>query len=258
MTNIDLLLEPLEDPQVKSAQPDAALLRSAFGKNNRIIVGQPVVNRIKPSEFGYSSEQIQLEQSRGFELVSVVTSVSFVPDSGCRFIAADLTLTFSSGKDSTESTVRPIVCELKPREVVRKQTYKELHEMKAKMSAEFAKLLGAQLDERIQSETEGTEIFKDIYGFGLNYHEAGWHFQAGLGFPLTGIVHDALYFVVKKPSRATLLAELKVGAEIAVESAIDRWATIAFGLARKSNALGHSFDLSSELTESDGQRPQNC
>jgi hypothetical protein len=246
MADVELVLEPLEDEVVKAAQTNTALLKSAFGKRNRIMVGRPASSELGPDEFGYSVEVVEKERLRGFELVRIVTNASFVPDFGCKFVAADLSFAFSTTLEGGKPRAAPIVCELRPREVVRENTYREEHKTGAKVSgtltAGFTKLL-SELSDSNTFKVGGKMMVRDVYGYGLNFPEAGWRLQASLGHELAGI-YEGLTFVVKKPTGAPLFAELKVGAEIAVEGAVDRWATLAFGLSRNSNALDRIFDLS--------------
>ncbi len=233
--NVELVLEPLPSGLEKSTEYDAEILRTAFGKKNRIMVGQPTLRPFEVKEFALSAKQVEQHRRDGFDLVTAVVTISFVPDFGCKFVAADFSVAFLSDPDPNSSTPRPVVVDMRPRESVRQEEYKSQHDLSAKVSGSvspgFAKLVG-ELSEARSFQVGGKTTIRDLYAFGVGGSEAGWRFQASVGHDLAGIYQD-LAFAVRRPVHAPLLGEMKLGAEIAVEGMLDRWATLAFGLAQK-------------------------
>jgi hypothetical protein len=221
-------------------------MRTAFGKKNRMMLGQPRVRLFELKEFDRSAREVEREERLGFEFVTVSMSVSFVPDFGCAFVAADLTFAFSSGSDDSASADAPLVIDMRPREVVREDAYKAQHKSDAKLSGSispgFAKLFG-EISNSNSFQVGGKMMIRDLYAFGLDGPEAGWRFQASLGHELSGI-YDGLSFAIKKRKQSPLVAELKIGAEVAVNALLDRWVTMAFGLSQKTSITQRRYELS--------------
>ena len=89
---------------------------------------------------------------------------------------------------------------------------------------------------------DGPETPETFQPFGVGYVEAGWRYTASVGHELTGDREGLL--VVRRRADTPLRAEVKVGAEIAVTAAMDRWVTVVFGLTSQRGAIAHVFDLS--------------
>jgi hypothetical protein len=240
--DLELVLEPLTEGLEKSAGRESGVLQTAFGKKNRIMLGAPVLRALEPAEFGLTAQDVADRQLEGFRLAAVATTVSFLPDFGCRFIAADLSVAFSTGPDAAPP---PTVVDLRPREIVREEDYTSEDNATAKLSGSvspgFAKLLG-EVSKSSRVQTGGKTMVRDLYAFGLDGPEAGWRFQASRGHDLAGI-YEGLVFAVRLPAQARLYGEVRLGAEIAVEAALDRWATLAFGLAGRRTASEVQFEL---------------
>jgi hypothetical protein len=241
---MEFVLEPLAVGLEKSVEDDPEIMRTAFGKKNRILVGKPKILLFEPKEFGLRAQEVKGGKREGFDFLSVATTVSFLPDFGCKFVSADFSITFSTDRGLPHSLPRPIVIGMRPREAVRKEDYKSQHKSAAKLSGSvspgFAKVSG-ELSETSSFQVGGKAVIRDIYAFGLNGTEAGWRFQASLGHELAGIYED-LALAVRRPANSALFGEVRFGAEIAVKAVLDRWATVAFGLSVK-RSVEKSFEL---------------
>jgi hypothetical protein len=243
--DIELVLEPLPMAVEKSGQEDPEIVRTAFGKKNRIIMGRPCLRRFEAKEFGLTRKDVERRMGEGFEIVTTSTTISFVPDFGCRFVGAEFSISFSTGEHATIARPRPTVIDIHPRESVRQENYKSQSKsstkFKGSMSPGFAKLLGERSETK-SVQVGGKSTVRDIYAFGLNGVEAGWRFQASLGHELAGIQED-LALAVRRPVNAPLFGEVKLAAEIAVESMLDRWATVVFGLNQTRSEAGQRIEL---------------
>jgi hypothetical protein len=243
--DIELTLEPLAITVEKSVDDEPNIIRTAFGKKNRVIIGAPVLRSFEPKSFGLTAKEADHYRRNGLALATVATTVSFVPDFGCKFVAADISLSFSTDPRSDTATAAPTVVNIHPRESVRQDTYKSQRKVSAKLkgsaSAGFAKLLG-ELNESRSFQVNGKTMIKNVYAFGLNGGEAGWRFQASLGHELAGIYED-LALAVRRPVDTRLFGEVKLAAEIAVEGMLDRWVTVAFGLSQKRARVDKLFEL---------------
>lgn len=238
METLTFDLEPVADAPVKDAGADEAVLRSALGKRNRILLRPPTARVLTGHVDGLAHQDVARERQQGFEFVAVEVGFSLRPDFGCHFVAADLSLRFSGGAE------RPLVKALKPREQVRELSFSERRAKEGELSAKVAPGFGevlAKLTDANSVQTEGKLKLRDVYGFGIGFVEAGWRYTASLGQDLAGDREGTL--VVRRRAGAPLAAELKLGAEIAVAGAMDRWATLAFGLARGHDAIARRFDL---------------
>jgi hypothetical protein len=241
MPAVEFTLDPLPTAVEKSVPDGSGIVRTAFGKRNRILVAPPEAFPFEVSKFDISKKELARLRDLGSELVGVRTTISFVPDHGCGFVAADLTLAFAAlGHQS-----RPIVIDIRPRETTRKEAYSSQNTKASKVSASanpgFAKLIG-ELSEKKLTKSGGKRIMRDLYAFGLNGSEAGWHFQSNPGNEISG-VYDNLIFALRVPPMSKIRAEVRFGAEIAIQDAVDRWATLAFGISKRLPESQAVFDL---------------
>jgi hypothetical protein len=248
LEEIEFMLEPLAQTVEKSSPEDPEILKTAFGKRNRIIISRPRLRRFEPKEFGLAPKSAERQQRPGCELVTASTTVSFVPDFGCRFVGGEVSISFSNGTDSLPVRDRPTIIDLRPREAVRSENYKLQSKSSAKVTGSispgFAKFLG-ELSETKSLQVGGKATVRDIYAFGLNGSEAGWRFQASMGHDLSGM-YENLAFAVRRPVGGKLFGEVRLAAEIAVESTLDRWATVVCGLRQKRSDEGRRFELFTE------------
>lgn len=251
MSDIELILEPLQrnlekSTEEKSAGDESEVVRTAFGKRNRIIVGRPKLGVFDAKKSGLSAKDIEPHKRKGLNLAAVTTTLSFVPDFGCKFVAADFSISFSIREGAPDSP-RPVVIDMRPRETVWQQSYKSQQKSSAKLSGSmksgFAKVL-AELSETRSVQAGGKTVMREVYAFGLRGPEAGWRFQASPTRELAGIYED-LVLLVGYPHGASLFGEIKLAADVAVESLLDRWATVAFGLGSGRPRQDRIFELSS-------------
>ena len=236
MSDIIFDLEPLDvaDEKSFSATP---VLRTAFGKENRISMSPPRMQPFDPSLFAAAAA---LAGNDGDGLKMVSTTLSFIPDFGCAFVAADFSLEFSLDGEET-----PVVVDLAPRETFREEDYQSAQErtlsLKGKVAPGLAEIL-AEAGLSASVEVGGKRRIRDIWAFGLGGSEAGWRFQSSVGHRLAGI-YDDLRLAVRCPRDAVLQARVRFGAEIAVENQIDQWATLAFGLGHKRTEASATFAI---------------
>jgi hypothetical protein len=231
MTPIEFDLEALALGDEKSAGDTRPLLKTAFGKENRISLSPPRLEHFDQVAFTLSPAEVERHRANGHRLVVVSTTLSFIPDFGCAFVAAD----FSIGFSCSDAGGSPMVVDLHPREVTRDEDYQSQRERSAKLSGSLSPTLAEILAEAGGSSTVeigGKRKIRDIWGFGLGGSEAGWRFQASLGYALTGI-YDNLSFAMRLREGATLHAQIRFGAEIAIQDKLDQWVTHIFGLGRK-------------------------
>jgi hypothetical protein len=241
MSSIDFELEALSPGLQKSVGATESVLNSALGKKNKISVSPPDLEPFKAGEFGLNPAEVEGHRRKGRRLVAVKTMLSFIPDFGCAFIAADYSLRFLC-PDTQDAAM---VIGLRPREVTREEDFQTERKGTAKLSGSlkpsFAEFL-AEVSRSTTVEIGGKRTTRDIWGFGLGGSEAGWRFQASLGHALAGI-YDNLEFAVSVPPNARLHAQVRFGAEIAVEDHMDRWATLAFGLNRQRIDASGTFEV---------------
>lgn len=239
MTDIEFDLEALELRGTKSPNT-SPILRTAFGKENRISLAPPVMTPFDPSAFALSEEEIGRYWSGDNQLVTISTALTFKPDFGCAFLASDFSIVFSLSDGGT-----PAVVDLSPRQVVRDESYQSQKELSAKIKGSVSPGLFKVLTVAGASgsvEVGGTRQTRDVWAFGLGGAEAGWRFQASLGHTVAGIFDD-LRLAVCLPKGAGLRAQVRFAAEIAVENRLDNWATLAFGLGRTRSDPGSVFNI---------------
>ena len=231
MTAIEFDLEALAPGEEKSVGDAQPILKTAFGKENRISLSPPRLEPFDRAAFKFSAAELGRHRADGHRLAVVSTTLSFIPDFGCAFVAADFSLSFSC----PDAGGKPTVVDLNPREVARDEDYQSQREHSTKLGGSLSPGLAEILAESAESSTveiSGKRRTRDVWGFGIGGAEAGWRFQASLGHVLAGIYENSRY-AVRFPEGAKLHAQVRFGAEIAVEDTLDRWATFVFGLGRK-------------------------
>ena len=248
---LEITLQPLDSNAInKGPGEDQATIRTFMGKQNRILLGKPRSRNYIASlleESPQLPDEIESLASKGYEFQHITTNLSLLPDKGCAFVSVDFSIELlAEDKAGAVYAERPIVYEISPNEVVREVKYKEAGKLSAEVGGEIqsgiAKVL-SKISQEESFEQDGVLIFKEIYGYGVNFSEAGWRFRAHQGKELSGDT-DRLELIVQFTHDTRLMGRFHVAAEVAVEVSLDNWLTTVFTPSSKDNVLEVLYPLS--------------
>jgi hypothetical protein len=244
-------LEPIEVGPDKAAGEDQGTIETFLGRQNRIQLGKPRY-RTYVAELLEQGSQIPADIERqvrdGFDIQHVTTSLTLLPDRGCAFVSVDFSIELLTAPREGQDVPRqrPIVREIKPHEVVYesavRETSKTGYEVGGQAEGGVGKLL-AKLTGENSFQRDGKQYVRALYGYGVNFSEAGWRLAATAERELAGDFQN-LELIVQVPTGARLHGRFHVAAEVAVEVAADRWLTRVFGPSQDDTVVQATYPLS--------------
>ncbi|MCZ7568836.1 MAG: hypothetical protein M5U01_09645 [Ardenticatenaceae bacterium] len=244
-------LEPIDLGEVKALGEDQGVIETFLGKRNRILLGRPRAKNYLAGLLAQSSElpaEVEAQVRKGYDFQHVITNLSLLPDRGCAFLSVDFSVELFASVPARDepSGERPIVFDVRPRQVVRELKYRQSTRQGYEAGGGIQGGLGtlsAKVSQEHAYEQDGVWYVKELYSYGLNFSEAGWRMSAHPDWMLSGDVSD-LELVVQYPQGARLQGRFHVAAEVAVEVALDRWLTAAFGPHRADPVIQTIYPLS--------------
>jgi hypothetical protein len=242
-------LEPVDQNGVKGPGEDQAELTTFLGKHNRIRLGAPRVSDYL-TELNVAGTAIPGDLAKlsaaGYLILRVCPTLTLLPDRGCVFRDIDFSIeligTAAAGKQISE---RPLAYEVRPAEISEKIPYTHSTKTKQEVSGEAGGSAGkliAKIARENEIENKGVYSLRRMYSYGANFYEAGWRIQASGTEALAGDI-TGLEVIVQVPPYATLSGRFRISAEIAVETAPDRWLTRSFGPRPGNPALEAIYSL---------------
>lgn len=239
---MEIELTPVDVLPNKGPGDDQGAIETLLGKKNRVRLGAPRSNDWLVELNGAVPDEVRREVEKGYAFRRVSPSMTLLPDRGCIFLAVELSVELLS--DPSENG-KPLAYQVTPREVLYSASFKESATKRIELGGEgqigVAKLLTKFVDEN-SIEREGARYLRERYGYGVNFSEVGWRLLAGGKLPLEGDI-DELAFVAKIPPHSELSGRFRIAAEIAVETAVDRWLTRSFGPRPESHVLDVVYPL---------------
>jgi hypothetical protein len=225
---MEIELSPLDTGPSKGPGEDQGEIGTVLGKRNRVRLGAPRTRDWLAERGPHLPADVRADVDRGWTFRHVLPSLTLLPDRGCVFLAVELSVELIA---DPAGSARPLAYEVMPHEVLYGPSVKATSTRKVELGGEgsvgLAKVLAKFVDEN-SVERDGTRHLRERYGYGKNFSEVGWRMAAGGRLPLEGDVDD-LAFVARVPPGAELSGRFRVAAEIAVETAVDRWLTRMFG-----------------------------
>jgi hypothetical protein len=255
---VDIELAVIGYEPDKGPGEDQAELRTFLGKRNVVRLGAPrhgdYLAELRARGSGLPAE-LKQRNREGYGFQRVRPTLTLLPDRGCVFIAAELSvelLTSSAGVDASPADgtaasrpARPIAYDVKPAEVLEELPYSlrsgNTYELGGEAGAGFGKLL-AKVTAENAVERNGVRVVRRMYGYGVNFSEVGWRLQATMDHELAGDVRD-LEFVAQVPDGEALVGRFHIAAEIAIHTSADRWLTASFGPRRQGPVLEVIYPL---------------
>ncbi len=246
---VEIDLTPIGvDPQ-KGPGEDEGVLSTARGRRNRIRLGAPRYRNYIETLMASSAtlpRDVETEVKNGYDFHEVAPTLTLLPDRDCSFVAVEFGIELSAAAEDGTAADPVTTWEIDPREVVRELAYHESSSSEIRVGGDAgvpaAKLL-AELTKEHSYERDGVHYIRDCYGYGLNFFELGWRFQASVDHELAGDIDD-LRFVAKVPRSARLSGRFHVAAEIAIHARVDGWLTRPHAPSRGQPVLEARYQLS--------------
>ncbi|MGW3036702.1 hypothetical protein ACWDCB_36525 [Streptomyces sp. NPDC001178] len=218
--------------------------RTARHKTNRIALGRPLWRTAAASDADLSlvpddlRHQISDETGDTERLWVLGLDLTLLPDEGCRFLSAQLVLSFTGGEESGGN--QPLIRRLRPDErheqelVVRERSAR----LQASASLPSPVVLGTLGESGRTVRTETSRTLVHVSGFGAGTAEAGWRFRLtnAREIPLNTTGLEA-FVIADRAFRGEIL--YSVVARIEIRSTWDRWLTAVF-VPRDSGVLRHA------------------
>ncbi len=249
----DLLisLEPIEFRDEKLSGEDQGGIETFLGKHNQVRLGRPRF-RNYIAELLENSPQLPTEikhlVGKGYDFQHITTSLTLLPAQKCEFVTVDFSIELLAEYTDKEKTLseRPVAYEVIPQEIVHKSTYRQQvksgFEVGGDVKSSFGKIL-TKFTRENSFERDGNWHVRTLYSYGVNFSEAGWRFLATPDHELSGDIRN-LELIIQLPENTQLKGRFNVAAEIAVEVAVDRWLTKAFGSPPNNSVVAALYDLS--------------
>jgi hypothetical protein len=249
---VDIELSPIGLEPDKGPGEDQAELRTFLGKRNVVRLGAPrygdYLAELRNRSRGLPAE-LKQRSKEGFGFQRVRPTLTLLPDRDCAFVAAELSVELLAAPPSAAKVGRPIAYEVKPVEIVEELPYSArsgtTYEVGGEAGAGFGKLLAKVIAENAV-ERNGVRVIRRMYGYGINFSEVGWRFQATADHELSGDIRD-LEFVAQIPSGVSLVGRFYIAAEVAVRTTADRWLTASFGPRQRGPVLEVTYPLAAPV-----------
>jgi hypothetical protein len=219
-------LELLDPRKYRSAQAEETW-QTARRKSNRIALGRPRWrHETAPSSDGMlTASDLQHDSPDSANFWAVSLDLTLLPDNGCRFRSAQLSLTFEGAPEI------PNVRRLRPTETSEQQAVTTKSSGALHVSVKGLPYTGAELGVDHTDTHEVTQTLVRLASFGASTHQAGWRLQLtnAREIPLNSTDLDAL---IVSPKGFTGQVVYSVIAEIEIRTIADRWLTAIFGPKR--------------------------
>lgn len=219
-------------------------INTAFGKKNKIAVGEPyyenLVSRLNEKRQEIPHEIKKMMDNYDFHFVSL--SCSFLPDHGCKFKWAKFGIDLTAiAKDSGALLEeKPIAYDMFPDEVLSEIAYKRVSnfgpELKFNLGVVNAGINA--IDFRTQKELIIYE--PQIFGFGVRMPSVSWNFKSTEQKEILGNKKNLL-LIIRTPKNSKVTGRFLLGAE--VEFKIGEWIPIPL-IKRKDKIVDAEYDLS--------------
>jgi len=247
-TYIDLV--PIELTPVKGPGEDQAELLTFLRKRNRVRLGAPRVSDyladLRATAETVPEDLIEL-LSAGYAIRRIRPTLTLLPDQGCIFTDVDFSIELIGNEPTgQQSQEKPLAYEVRPAEIVESIPFTHSEKTTQELSGEAGTAAGkliAKVAKENAVEDKGSYSLRRVYSYGANFYEAGWRFRASTTVALEGDM-TGLEVIVQVPPRSTLSGRFRIAAEMAVETAPDRWLTRSFGPRRGDPALDVVYPLS--------------
>lgn len=217
-------LEPIPTADLRATATKTQ--ETAFGKRNRISIGQPLAHRVKNPRQHKLLQAEDLEQFNPdeHEFYVLELSITLLPDKGCRFRSADLLVEVGPQLGDL-----PLILRLTPESEETRKIVKHSQGQSATVGAQDPVLqlveIGASESESLDEEWKARLVH--LEGFGIRQKQAGWRLRMteSQEIPLNT---SGLCLLYVRPASVETIAELRVVAEIDILSHLDKWITLAF------------------------------
>jgi hypothetical protein len=248
-SGIELDLAPLDLDPRKGPGEDQAEISTMLNKRCKIRLGAPRCTDWL-AEQGILPDEVQRKADQGYAFRRVRPSLTLLPDRGCVFLSAELSIELTTDPDVSGAVAqgrapKALAYDVQPHEVlheiVEKGTTRTAFEGSNQVAAGPATLL-AKVTRESTVERNGVRYLRELYGYGINFSEVGWRLQAGGRLPLAGDVTN-LEFVALIPGQVELAGRFRIVAEVAIQTSVDRWLTRLFGPARDGDLLDVVYPL---------------
>ncbi|MBT2212582.1 hypothetical protein [Actinomadura sp. NEAU-AAG7] len=222
MSNEEIVeLEPIDPGSLRSGE-GTRVWETVRGRRNRISIARPTL--LDPAERLDAETRARLERLHppgAHALSALLLSLTLLPDSGCRFLSADLILT------AQETPEEAVFAHLDPAE---RSSTVEVTKAKAGLGGSLSDPLGAVVAVEMtprKQETRLTRTEVALESFGTGTPQAGWRLAvtSSREIPLTT---DDLMAVLARPHAHPGTVGVNVVAEIEIRTPGDRWLTWAF------------------------------
>ncbi|MEV5878376.1 hypothetical protein AB0L75_29955 [Streptomyces sp. NPDC052101] len=244
----DIELEPIEQGPIKGPGEDQADLATFLGRTNRVRLGRPRVadHLSELRAIGDVPDELERHAIAGGSVIAVRPTLTLLPAVGCVFVDVDFSLELiATPRQPGQPVGRPLAYAVRPdrevEEVPFTHTAKSVQEIGGEAGAGLGKLI-AKISQENSFEEKGKRYTARSYGYGVNFYEVGWRLRATSATDLAGDI-TGLEAVVQVPQGATLAGRFRIAAEIAIETAPDRWLTRTFGPRRTQPSLDVVYDL---------------
>ncbi|MEU6593680.1 hypothetical protein ABZ923_31455 [Streptomyces sp. NPDC046881] len=243
----------------KGPGEDQAETRTFLGKRNVVRLGAPRYGNYLAELRGRGAAvptELKQRSREGYGLQYVRPTLTLLPDRGCAFIAAELSVELLTSPPSAHgpgvaaaagSRARPIAYDVRPRELMEEFPYSRhsgtKYELGGEGGAELGKLI-AKVTAENSVERNGVRVVRRLYSYGVNFSEVGWRMQATVDHELAGDVHD-LEFIAQVPVGTALVGKFHIAADIAINTTADRWLTASFGPRSPGPVLEVAYPLTS-------------
>lgn len=250
-SEVELDLVPIDLDTQKGPGEDQAEIATVLSKHSKIRLGAPKCTDwlADLAALGPLPDDVRLRAQAGYAFRHVRPTLTLLPDRGCLFTSAELSIELDAlpaghGKAGGPSA-KPLAYDVLPHEVLYKIQEKNSTRTSFEGSSELGKgpaKLIAKIIRETTVERDGERFVRELYGYGANFREVGWRLQAGGRLPLAGDITD-LEFTAQVPSGNSLTGRFRIVAEIAIQTAVDRWLTRVFGAAHDGNLLDVVYAL---------------
>ncbi|MCX5561720.1 hypothetical protein [Streptomyces sp. NBC_00038] len=237
-------LEPLDSGEKRSWRAEE-IWRTARHKTNRIALGRPswrTATGSAAAELSFVPQELREDLRSAMKdaerLWALGLDLTLLPDEGCRFVSAQLSLHFTGG-DALDDDL-PLVRRLRPDELHEQQLDVQERSLGLQVSASgpVVTVVGGEANIGRARRTETSRTLVHLSGFGAGTAEAGWRFRLtnAREIPLNATGLEA--FVVADHRFRGEIA-YSVVARIEIRSTVDRWLTAVF-VPKESGTLRHT------------------
>lgn len=188
------------------------------GKHNRIAIGRPFFQKLKPKNNCVATEVKRLLGTSDFHLISL--SCSFLPDKDCKFTWAQLGIRLEAN-DRHRGTLaeKPIAWNLFPTEVISPVNCTGGLSISPELSIKASELESSAKLFSVTSEKKWISYQPQIFSFGYRTCNIAWQFRETPEKDIYGDVRN-LFMIVLTPQGSQVRGEFMLAAEVSFRGGI--------------------------------------